>query len=55
MSMYRFTLNDKTYSTCANNRFDAQLNLEIAFGITLIGATFEEVWKLKVIRTGIVK
>ena len=55
MTIYRFTKNGKTYSEHADNIFSARLNAELRWGIDLSGATFEEVWKLKVIRTGIVK
>lgn len=52
MTTYRFTKNGKTYTASGNNRFEAQLHIEIVQGISLAGATFEEIWKLKVIRTG---
>ena len=53
---YRFTKNGKTYTTRqGQNRFEAQLNLELQFQTSLKGATFEEIWKGKVERTGIVK
>ena len=45
----------KAYSAAANNRFDAQEKIELAFGIDLTGATFEEVYKLRVVRTGKVR
>lgn len=52
MTTYRFTKNGKTYTAGGNNRFEAQNRIEIAHGIDLSGATFEEIWKLKVIRSG---
>lgn len=54
--IYRFTKDGKTYTTAqGKNRFEAQLNIELSFQTDLTGATFEEVWKGKVDRTGIVK
>lgn len=56
MMIYRFTKDGKTYTTAqGKNRFEAQENLELQFQTDLKGATFEEVWKGKVDRTGIVK
>lgn len=55
MTTYRFTINGKTYTAKGDNRFEAQNKIELANNINLNGATFEEVWKLKVVRTGIVK
>jgi hypothetical protein len=53
---YRFAKNGKTYTTAqGKNRFEAQLNLELQFQTSLQGATFEEIWKGRVERTGIVK
>lgn len=53
---YNFITKDgKKYSSIANNRLEAQWNIEIAFGIDLTGATYEEVYKLRVERTGIVR
>lgn len=52
MTTYRFTKNGKTYSAGGNNRFEAQNHIELAYDISLNGATFEEIWKLRVIRTG---
>ena len=49
---YTFKKNGKAYSAKANNRFEAQEQIELAFGISLKGATFEEVYKLRVVRTG---
>ena len=50
-----FKKNGKAYSAKANNRFEAQEQIELAFGISLKGATFEEVYKLRVVRTGKVR
>lgn len=55
MTTYRFTLNNKIYTAKGNNRFEAQNTIELAHEIDLNGATFEEIWKLRVVRTGIVK
>ena len=52
---YTFRKNGKAYSAKANNRFDAQEQIELAFGISLSGATFEEVYKKRVVRTGKVR
>ena len=52
---YTFKKDGKNYSAAANNRFEAQDKIELAFGISLKGATFEEVYKLRVVRTGTVK
>ena len=49
---YTFKKDGKTYSTTANNRLEARDNIEIRFGISLSGATYEEVYKLRVVRTG---
>lgn len=54
MTIYRFIINGKTYNAKGANRFEAQNAIEL-MGVNLKGATFEEVWKLKVVRTGIVK
>ena len=45
---YTFKKNGKAYSAKANNRFEAQEQIELAFGISLKGATFEEVRLIKV-------
>ena len=53
---YKFTTKDgHTYHAGGNNRFEAQLTIETRFGIDLTGATFEELFKLKTVRTGTVK
>lgn len=52
---YTFRKNGKAYSAKANNRFEAQDQLELAFGISLSGAAFEEVYKKRVVRTGKVR
>ena len=54
-TMYRFTKDRHTYTVGGENRFSAQLNAELRFGIDLSGAEFEEIYKLKTIRKGIVK
>lgn len=51
--LYRFIKEGKTYSTKqGKNRFEAQQNLELQFQISLEGATFQEIWKGKLDRTG---
>jgi len=52
---YIFKKNGKVYNTKANNRFEAQDQIELMFGISLKGAAFEEVYKLRVVRTGKVR
>lgn len=52
---YRFTKDGKTYNASGANRFDAQLNVELAWGIDLKGAKFEEIYNLNVVRAGLVK
>lgn len=55
-STYTFITKDgKKYSHGGNNRFDAQQALELAFRINLAGAKYEEVYKLRVVRTGTVR
>ena len=49
---YTFKKNGKTYYANGNNRIEAQESIELAFGISLKGATFEEIYKLRVVRTG---
>ena len=49
---YTFTKDGKTYSAKAANRFEAQEAIELAYRIDLKGAKFEEIYKLRVIRTG---
>ena len=53
---YTFITKDgKRYSHGGNNRFEAQQAIELAFCIDLTGATFQEVYKLRVVRTGTVR
>ena len=52
---YTFTKDGKTYSAAGKNRFDAQLKIELAWGISLEGATWTEIYKLNTIASGIVK
>ena len=52
---FTFTKDGNKYSATGNNRFDAQLHIELAYGIDLTGATFEEIHKLRVVRTGTVR
>ena len=52
---YTFRKDGKAYSANAKNRFEAQDQIELAFGISLTGATFEEIYKLRVVRTGKVR
>ena len=53
---YTFITKDgKRYSHGGNNRFETQQAIELAFHLDLTGATFEEVYKLRVVRTGTVR
>lgn len=54
-TIYTFRKNGKAYSIKANNRIDAQDMIELTYGISHKGATFEEVYKLRVVRTGKVR
>ena len=54
-TIYTFRKDGKTYSVTGQNRIDAQDKIEMAFHISLLGATFEEVYKLRVVRTGTVR
>ena len=52
---YTFYKDGKKYSSKGANRFEAQEKLELQCGISLKGATFEEIYKLRVVRTGKVR
>ena len=52
---YTFTKDGKKYSARGNNRFEAQLNIEVAYGISLEGAKYEEIYKLRTVSTGTVR
>ena len=53
---YTFITKDgKRYSHGGKNCFEAQQAIELAFRIDLTGATFQEVYKLRVVRTGTVR
>ena len=52
---YTFYKDGKKYSSKGANLFEAQENIELQWGISLKGATFEEMYKLRVVRTGKVK
>ncbi len=54
-TIYRFTKAGHTYSVNGQNRLDAQAHAELIFQVDLNGATFEEIYKLRVVRTGIVR
>ena len=54
-TMYRFTKDGKTYIAVGDNRFDAQFTIELQWNVNLKGAEFEEVYKLRTVRRGIVK
>lgn len=50
---YTFTTADGSrYSAKAKNRFEAQNAVELAYHISMSGAKFEEIYKLRVVRTG---
>lgn len=52
---YRFTKNGKEYYATGDNRFDAQLKIELATGKKLNGGEYAEIYKNKVIKTGMIK
>ena len=53
---YTFITKDgRKYSAAADNRIEAQEDIELSCGISLKGARYEEVYKLWVVRNGIVK
>ena len=52
---YTFRLNDREYSAAGKNRFEAQDSIELKYQISLSGAIYKEIYKLKVVRTGKVK
>lgn len=52
---YTFTKNGKKYSAKGDNRFDAQFNIELAYHISLKGAKYEEIYKLRTVATGTVR
>lgn len=52
---YTFRLNDREYSAAGKNRFEAQYSIELKYQISLSGAIYKEIYKLKVVRTGKVK
>lgn len=53
---YTFTTKDgRSFTANGNNRFDAQFNIELAWGISLEGATWTEYYKLRPVRTGVVR
>ena len=54
-TIYEFEKNGKKYTAAGKNRFEAQADIEIANGIDLNGASFTEIYKLTVVRKGIVK
>ena len=53
--LYTLTKNGHKYSSYGNNPIDARDNIEIRFGIDLTGATYEEIYKLRVVRRGTVR
>ena len=52
---YKFTKNGKEYYATGDNRFDAQFKIELATGKKLNGGEYAEIYKNKVIKTGIIK
>ncbi len=54
-NMYRFTKDGKRYTAFGKNRLEAQWDAELAFGVDLRGAEYEDICKLRVVRRGIVK
>lgn len=56
MELYKFTTkNGKWYYAMATNRTTARRQIETANRIDLTGAKYEEIYKNRVIETGIVK
>lgn len=53
-TIYRFTKDGKTYSANGKNRFEAQMNAELQWHVDLTGASYEEIYKLRVVRKGTV-
>ncbi len=50
---YTFTTkNGHRYTAKGNNPYDAQMNVELAWHISLKGATWTEYYKLRAVRTG---
>lgn len=49
---YTFTKDGKRYSANGKNRFEAQESIELAWGISLKDAKYEEINKLRTVRTG---
>lgn len=54
-TFYQFEKNGKKYTATGKNRYEAQDTIELANGIDLTGAEFTEIYKLQVVRVGIVK
>ena len=54
-TIYTFTKDGHRYSAKAANRFEAQTQLEVIYGVNLTGAKFEVVFNLKTARTGAVR
>lgn len=54
-TIYRFTKDGKSYTAAGKNRFEAQLCIELSCRVNLTGAAFEEIYKLRVVRTGVVR
>lgn len=54
-TIYRFHKDGRKYSGKGANRFEAQNDLELQWGISLKGAIFEEIYKLQVVRMGKVR
>ena len=53
---YTFTTKDgHRYSAKGDNRIDAQFSVELAWHISLKGATWTEYYKLRPVRTGTVR
>ena len=53
-TIYRFSKDGKTYSANGNNRFEAQMNAELQWHVDLTGASYEEIYKLRIVRKGTV-
>ena len=52
---YRFRKGNHIYNVTGNNRVEAQYKAELIFDVDLAGAIYEEVFKLRIVRSGICK
>ena len=52
---YKFIKDGKTYYAMGDNLIDACNSIEISEGISLKGASYEEIYKLRTVRKGVVR